>query len=535
MAIATGPSTGGNLTFLALMIALTLLAAAVAVLHPSPGRRRRSGSPSAAPAVLGVGVGLAAIPLGAPVDRGEPGAATALGLGGVVLAGSPLPGRRRVRRVLARRPARLRAARPAAGARRPGGAPRAARPGPGRAGSGPGWLGACRSPGRPSACSAIPLAVYVELVPALGGPGATSIVAGLARPRQHRPDARGPHAVDVRLPQQPAGDARRIVAVVGLAAGPQAGLVLPGVLRRVDIRRDLRRRQPGDLVAVHPGLRLRRLAGLPAAQPGARPRRDHVRRHCGCPGRGSTARPSSTTTTRRCPFVLLALAYFVAELWHGPSAPDVAPGPRGRRRSRAPRPGRSCGSSAGPLCCSSESSGRTRARRPARRRRRCGPADQPAGRRPRRGPRARRRASSSGSSLRLRPGDPAGRRVRGARPRRSPGSSGALVGLGDRRRGRRASCCPATPLVAPASIPGELARPRPGSCRSAPLAWLVLARPVAAPVRGGRRPRGRPRLRRSSTRTGRACRSRTPSSTGTRACCRPGSTRSSSRSTRTRR
>ena len=58
---------------------------------------------------------------------------------------------------------------------------------------------------------------------------------------------------------------------------PQAGLVLPGVARERDRGVDLRRRQPGHLVARHPGHGLRVLDGLPAPQPRARPHRDRLR------------------------------------------------------------------------------------------------------------------------------------------------------------------------------------------------------------------------------------------------------------------
>ena len=50
--------------------------------------------------------------------------------------------------------------------------------------------------------------------------------------RPHRPDAHPAHRRDVRVPQQPDGGARRQLAVVGVAAQPQARLVLPGLVRR---------------------------------------------------------------------------------------------------------------------------------------------------------------------------------------------------------------------------------------------------------------------------------------------------------------
>ncbi len=66
------------------------------------------------------------------------------------------------------------------------------------------------------------------------------------------------------------------------------------------------------------------------------------------------------------PFVILALAYFLAELWHGPEPADLAGRTdRGRARPSSPRPwsGRCPGRCAGSSTCSPS----TRARRPARR------------------------------------------------------------------------------------------------------------------------------------------------------------------------
>ena len=84
------------------------------------------------------------------------------------------------------------------------------------------------------------------------------------------------------------------------------------------IGRDLRRRQPRHLVAGHPGHGLRRLHGVPPAQP--RPRAHRV---------GFAAQWMPWARIDRAafqyhyytalPFVVLALAYFIAELWHGPS------------------------------------------------------------------------------------------------------------------------------------------------------------------------------------------------------------------------
>ena len=49
--------------------------------------------------------------------------------------------------------------------------------------------------------------------------------------RSYRPDARPAHRGDVRLPQLPDVAAPGLVAVVGVAVRPQAGVVLPGRVR----------------------------------------------------------------------------------------------------------------------------------------------------------------------------------------------------------------------------------------------------------------------------------------------------------------
>ena len=90
---------------------------------------------------------------------------------------------------------------------------------------------------------------------------------GRLAPRPHWGHAVGPHPEHVPLPRHAAGDARRVVTMVGLAVRSQARLVLSGELRREYGSLDLRRRQPGDLVAGHPGDGLRRLAGVQAPQP----------------------------------------------------------------------------------------------------------------------------------------------------------------------------------------------------------------------------------------------------------------------------
>ena len=124
------------------------------------------------------------------------------------------------------------------------------------------------------------------------------LVAGLAA-GQHGPDAARADAGRCTTTTTTCARARRVVALVGLAVRPQAGLVLPGLLRRQHGGVDLRRRQPRDLVAGDPGMAFcawqawkRRSLALALIVIGF-----------ACqwlPGRGSTGRPSSTTTTRAC-------------------------------------------------------------------------------------------------------------------------------------------------------------------------------------------------------------------------------------------
>ena len=66
MGISTGPeaTNGGNLVFLLLMIALTMIASAVAVLHPVAWTVEEVRIAVGGPAVVGAAIGLASIPLG---------------------------------------------------------------------------------------------------------------------------------------------------------------------------------------------------------------------------------------------------------------------------------------------------------------------------------------------------------------------------------------------------------------------------------------------------------------------------------------
>ena len=262
------------------MVALTLLVVVVAILHPiawtddelrlavlaPDGPRdaallRDAGSRAAADRLRGrPAVGHAA----APGDR----------------AGPRLAGRGRA--VPPRRSLGVRAAGPATGGGRPDPPPRAAGAGAGRV-----------APTRlePRVARALggrlpdpaPARGLRDLVHPLGDgrepPHRVGLVAAVGRlaAGPHRPDAARPDRPDVPLPQRPDRRPPGVVTVVGLAARPQAGLVLPGGPRGLHLRLDLRRRQSRHLVAGRPGHGLRRVHGLPAPQPRARLDRRRVR------------------------------------------------------------------------------------------------------------------------------------------------------------------------------------------------------------------------------------------------------------------
>ena len=127
---------------------------------------------------------------------------------------------------------------------------------------------------------------------------------GALRPRlagrAHRPDALGPDHQHVQLPQRPAGPARRVVAVVGLADGPQAGLVREHRLRQRPGLDDLRRRQPGPVVDGHLRHGLHLLAGVQAAEPRPGPDRRGLLLAMAVVVPHRPGRRSSTTSTRPC-------------------------------------------------------------------------------------------------------------------------------------------------------------------------------------------------------------------------------------------
>ena len=327
------------------MIALTLVAVVVTVLHPIAWSRRRDAVRGrGARRALGIVVFLAAIALGIGSTR-RSAVGSAVGharsrsrcssswrsrrrralLGSPALRASgrwPRRLPRTTRRPLDRRPPR----RPKAGCGRA------------RALGMPIALGG-RLPGS-SSRSPSTSCRYVPWV-ALGNQDRRRLAAG-----QHRPDAGRPDRVDVPTttttcaPTHAASspwwawplDLKPVWFYQDSFAAGTAGV-------------DLRRRQPGHLLArrsrrwrssAWQAWRRRSLALALVV--------DRVRRASGCRGRASTARRSSTTTTRALPFLVIALAYFLAELWHGAVGADVDARSR-RRRAGGPGPGRCCGCS----------------------------------------------------------------------------------------------------------------------------------------------------------------------------------------------
>ena len=143
------------------------------------------------------------------------------------------------------------------------------------------------------------------------------IVDRLAR-RPHRPDAARPDGAMYRYHNTLTDAAPGVVAVVGLAARPQARLVLPGGPGRRDVGGDLRRRQPRHLVAGASRRWSSSRHGLPPAEPGAGAHRDRVRGPVDPvgahrPGRLPVPLLHGAAVRRAGPRLLLA------ELWHGAS------------------------------------------------------------------------------------------------------------------------------------------------------------------------------------------------------------------------
>ena len=236
MAISVPEGAGlGNLTFLLVMVALTLVAVVVAVLHPIAWTDDELRLAVLAPAALGVLVFFGALALGRLQTSIAVGSlaftplllAIALGLGSLAIVGLFwLAGRW-------------------------GFGPLAGPPGPydpvrhldAPAPPPDGWLRPGVTLGLPVLWAAIclvalPLVVYViSYIPWAMVEG-HQIIAGLAA-RPYRPDADRPDRPDVPLPQRTDRGASGIVALVGVAARPQAGLVLPGGPCRGDVGVDL--------------------------------------------------------------------------------------------------------------------------------------------------------------------------------------------------------------------------------------------------------------------------------------------------------
>ena len=232
MAVPAGSGASGNLLFTLIMIALTLATVVVTVYHPiawsdeemwfAVGRRRRRSASS---------IAFGSIVLGkAGNDRSSSGPVqfTPLEVGVRVRRRRAASRTRRSRSAADSGSARWRRRRTPDDPRRP-----ACRPRRRRATAGCGWAraSASRSCGWSARLLAIPLVVYViSYIPWAfdRGPPARRGLAG----RPHGPDAARPHRRDVPVPQRPDRGAPGELAVVGLAAEPQAGLVLPGQLRR---------------------------------------------------------------------------------------------------------------------------------------------------------------------------------------------------------------------------------------------------------------------------------------------------------------
>ena len=133
--------------------------------------------------------------------------------------------------------------------------------------------------------------------------------------------------------------ARRVLAVVGVAARPQAGLVLPGRLRRRHRGVDLRRRQPRHLVAGHPGDGVLRVAGLQAAEPGAGADRRSASRAQWLPWARIDRAAFQYHYYTSLPFIILALGVLPGRALARRVAPDLARWPGSRPRVAILGPG----------------------------------------------------------------------------------------------------------------------------------------------------------------------------------------------------
>ena len=305
MAIATGPdSTGdGNVAFLLLTIALALLAAAIAALHPVAWSVEEVRIAVAGPAAAGILVGLAAIPLG----LGAPaiGLAVALMAAGGAAAGAFWLAGHVGMGPLAPLPApddpaaRLEPAAPA-----PDGWLR------------PGWLGGFPIAWAALSLVAIPLVVYVvsylpwaalgnQIVPGWPPGNTGQTLADLTRQMyDYHNNLRATHAASSPWWAWPA-DLKPVWLYQESFAGPTTGAIYSGgnlVVWWLSI--------PAFAFAAWQAFRRRSLAlgftvilFLALWLPWARIDRATFEYHY----------------YAGLPFVVLVLAYFVAEVWHGPS------------------------------------------------------------------------------------------------------------------------------------------------------------------------------------------------------------------------
>ena len=266
MAVPSGSGAMGNLLFPLIMIALTLATVVVTVYHPIAWSDEEMWIAVAAPAGLGILVAVGSILVGkagntitvGPVRFTPLEVAFAL----IVVAGLAYV----AFQVAGRLGFGPMAPPPEAGN------PRALVPPASPPATGwlrPGWALGIPIVWMVGSLLAIPLVVYVAPVHPMGADRGSPAVRGLAA-GPHGPDAGRPHRRDVPLPQRPHGPARRELAVVGVAAEPEAGVVLPGELRERHRGVDLRRRQRGPVVDGDPGDGLRRLPGVQAPEPAAR-------------------------------------------------------------------------------------------------------------------------------------------------------------------------------------------------------------------------------------------------------------------------
>ncbi len=323
VSVPAGATSGGNLTFLAIMIGLTLVAAAVTVLHPIAWSVEEVRIAVAAPAAAGALVALAAIPLG----LGSVALALALGcfgLAALAMGAFWLAGRLGFG-PLAPPPA---PDDPAALLEPPAPAPE-------------GWLRPGWRWGLPVAWAggsllAIPAAVYVALY-------LPWVALGNRLTASWPPGNTGQTLLDLTKAMY---DYHNNLRATHPAASPWWAwpLDLKPVwffqqsFARVDVRRHLRRREPGHLVALDPGHRVRRLAGVSAPEPRAGAHLDRDRLHLALVGADRPRHvrvPLLRDAPVRDPRPLVLRGRAVARA----VGPDLAAGPGWRGRGPS-RPGR---------------------------------------------------------------------------------------------------------------------------------------------------------------------------------------------------